>query len=58
MQIIINSGLKLKLNTSLKDDIIWLCPLKNSEYELGQEEIIKEIKITKENYSFWLSRQP
>lgn len=62
MQMIINSELKLKLNDFLKDDINWLCPLKDkdnySEYELRQEEIVKETKITKDEYKFWPPRQP
>lgn len=63
MQMIINSELKLKLNDFLKDDINWLCPLKDkdnySEYELRQEEIVKETKISKDEYKkFWPSRQP
>lgn len=60
---IINSELKLRLNDFLKDDINWLCPLKDkdnySEYELRQEKIVKETKITKDKYKeFWPPRQP
>lgn len=63
MQMIINSELKLRLNDFLKDDINWLCPLKDkdnySEYELRQEKIVKETKITKDKYKdFWPPRQP
>ena len=63
MQMIINSELKLRLNDFLKDDINWLCPLKDkdnySEYELRQEKIVKETKITKDKYKeIWPPRQP
>lgn len=62
MQMIINSELKLKLNAFLKDDINWLCPLKDkdnySEYELRQKEIVKETNIPIEKYEFWPPRQP
>ena len=55
--------MKLRLNDFLKDDINWLCPLKDkdnySEYELRQEKIVKETKITKDKYKeFWPPRQP
>lgn len=62
MQAIVNTQLKNELNHTIGDDIEWLTPLSHqenySEYDLKHPYIAKITGISKQNYSFWPSRQP